>query len=46
MVSSEGTHGKVLDGERMCVQLCIAPNPDAGKSAARQGYPIPHVLNI
>ena len=33
----------LLEGERMCVQMCIAPNPDARK-APRGGFPIPHVL--
>ena len=36
----------LLDNERMCVQMCIAPNPDAGQRAMRPGFPIPHVLNI
>ena len=34
----------LLDGERMCVQVCIAPNPDGGQRAMRPGFPIPHVL--
>jgi len=33
------------DGDRMCIQVCLAPNPDAAV-AARPGFPIPHVLNI
>lgn len=34
----------LLEGERMCVQICIAPNPDAAPKASRAGFPIPHVL--
>lgn len=34
----------LLEGERMCVQVCIAPNPDAAKKAPRATFPIPHVL--
>ena len=34
----------LLEGDRMCVQMCIAPNPDAGKKTPRGGFPIPHVL--
>jgi chemotaxis protein CheX len=33
-----------LDDERMCVQVCIAPNLDAGKKTTRQGFPVPHLL--
>src|SRR5579883_1248066 len=29
-----------LDGDRMCVQLCIVPNPDAEQSRMRAGFPI------
>jgi chemotaxis protein CheX len=36
----------LLDGERMCVQVCIAPSPDAATKGARSGFPIPHVLNV
>jgi chemotaxis protein CheX len=32
--------------ERMCVQICIAPNPDSSQRAMRPGFPIPHVLNV
>jgi chemotaxis protein CheX len=35
----------LLEGERMCVQMCIAPNPDSRKKAPRGGFPIPHVLH-
>jgi chemotaxis protein CheX len=34
------------DGDQMCVQVCIAPNPDNGKKEGRPGFPIPHMLNI
>ncbi len=34
------------DGERMCVQVCIAPNTDAATSAVRPGFPVPHMLNV
>ena len=34
------------DGDRMCVQVCIAPNADAAAKAVRPGFPIPHMLNI
>jgi len=33
-----------LGEDRMCVQVCIAPNQDAGKKTTRTGFPIPHVL--
>jgi chemotaxis protein CheX len=34
------------DGDRMCIQVCIAPNPDAGTTKVRPGFPIPHMLNV
>jgi chemotaxis protein CheX len=34
------------DGERMCVQVCIAPNPDAESKTVRPGFPVPHMLNV
>jgi chemotaxis protein CheX len=34
------------DTERMCVQVCIAPNPDLESKAMRPGFPVPHMLNI
>lgn len=34
----------LLDGDRMCVQMCIAPNTDAAKKPPKAGFPIPHVL--
>lgn len=34
------------DGERMCVQVCIAPNADAAASTVRPGFPVPHMLNV
>ncbi len=33
-----------LDEDRMCVQVCIAPNVDAGKKTTRTGFPVPHLL--
>lgn len=35
-----------LDGERMCVQVCIAPNTDSNAQLPRPGFPVPHVLNV
>jgi chemotaxis protein CheX len=35
-----------LDGDRMFVQMCIIPNPDAPEKPTRAAYPIPHVLSI
>jgi len=35
-----------LDGDRMYIQVCIAPNPDAGAKEVRPGFPIPQMLNI
>ncbi len=34
------------DTERMCVQVCIAPNPDAESKTVRPGFPVPHMLNV
>jgi chemotaxis protein CheX len=34
------------DGDRMCIQVCIVPNPDAANKTIRPGFPIPHVLNV
>ncbi len=34
----------LLEGDRMCVQMCIAPNTDAAKKPPKAGFPIPHVL--
>jgi chemotaxis protein CheX len=34
------------DGHKMCIQVCIAPNPDMATKTIRPGFPIPHVLNI
>lgn len=36
----------LLDGERMCVQVCIVPNPDANQKTPKPGFPVPHVLNM
>lgn len=34
-----------VDGERLCVQVCIAPNSDSVKASKRPGFPIPQTLN-
>ena len=36
----------LLGNERMCVQMCIAPSPDAAPRVTRPGFPIPQVLNL
>jgi chemotaxis protein CheX len=33
-----------LGEDRMCVQVCIAPNDESGKKTTRTGFPVPHVL--
>jgi chemotaxis protein CheX len=33
-----------LGEDRMCVQVCIAPNLDNGKKTTRTGFPVPHLL--
>jgi chemotaxis protein CheX len=33
-------------GDQLCVQMCLAPNPDPGSKALRPGFPVPHVLNV
>jgi chemotaxis protein CheX len=33
-----------LGEDRMCVQVCIAPNLDTGKKTTRSGFPVPHLL--
>ena len=35
-----------LEGDRMCVQMCIMPNPDTTHQIKRAGYPMPHVLSL
>ena len=35
-----------LGGDRMFVQLCIVPNPDAARRVMKPGFPIPHVIQI
>lgn len=35
-----------LGADRMCVQICIMPNPDAAHRPSRAGFPIPCVLNV
>jgi chemotaxis protein CheX len=34
----------LLGEDRMCVQVCIAPNTDATRKTTRTGFPIPHLL--
>jgi len=34
------------EGERLCVQVCIVANTDAGEKTVRSGFPVPHVLNV
>jgi len=34
------------EGERLCVQVCIVPNKDAGEKTIRSGFPVPHLLNV
>jgi chemotaxis protein CheX len=36
----------LAEGERLCVQVCIAPNKDQSSKTARPGFPIPHMLNV
>jgi chemotaxis protein CheX len=33
-----------LGEDRLCVQVCIAPNVDAHKRTTRTGFPVPHLL--
>jgi chemotaxis protein CheX len=33
-----------LGEDRMCVQVCISPNDEAGKKTTRTGFPVPHLL--
>jgi chemotaxis protein CheX len=33
-----------LGEDRMCVQVCIAPNVESGKKTTRTGFPVPHLL--
>jgi len=35
-----------VDQGRMCIQLCITPNPDAVERSSRPGFPIPRVLSL
>jgi chemotaxis protein CheX len=30
--------------DRLCVQVCIAPNSETGKKTTRTGFPVPHLL--
>ena len=34
----------VLGEDRMCVQVCIAPNTENSKKTTRSGFPVPHLL--
>jgi len=36
----------LADGERLCVQVCIAPNKDQSLKAVRPGFPIPHMFTV
>jgi chemotaxis protein CheX len=36
----------MLGEDRICVQICLVPNPDAGRREARSAFPIPHVQNF
>jgi len=33
-----------LGEDRMCVQVCIAPNDESGKKTTRTGFPVPHLV--
>jgi chemotaxis protein CheX len=33
-----------LGEDRMCVQVCIAPNTDHSKKTTRSGFPVPHLV--
>lgn len=33
-----------LGEDRMCVQVCIAPNTENAKKTTRSGFPVPHLL--
>jgi chemotaxis protein CheX len=35
-----------LDGERMCIQICVVPNPDGSERSVRPGFPIPRLLTV
>ena len=35
-----------VDGDKMCIQMCIMPNPDGSERNTRAGFPIPHVLSV
>jgi chemotaxis protein CheX len=35
-----------FEGERLCVQVCLTPNPDSDDKAQRPGFPVPHMLNV
>jgi chemotaxis protein CheX len=33
-----------LGEDRMCVQVCIAPNEESSKKTTRTGFPVPHLV--
>jgi|HubBroStandDraft_1064217.scaffolds.fasta_scaffold120551_2 chemotaxis protein CheX len=35
-----------LNGDRICVQVCLIPNPDSERHIGRGGFPIPHLPNF
>ena len=35
-----------LEGERMCIQICIVPNAEGGERNMRAGFPIPRLLSV
>jgi chemotaxis protein CheX len=35
-----------LEGERMCIQICVVPNPDGSERSVRPGFPIPRLLTV
>jgi chemotaxis protein CheX len=35
-----------LGTDKMCIQMCMVPNPDAAQHRNRAGFPIPCVLNV
>jgi chemotaxis protein CheX len=35
-----------VNGEKLLVQLCVAPNEDRSETTLRHGFPMPHVLTV
>jgi hypothetical protein len=35
-----------VGGEKLLVQLCIAPNEDRSETTLRHGFPMPSVLTV